>query len=164
MPNRTAVNLRRLTSQMGLTSHQVAQQTGLDQRTIRAMLDGSNRPHPATLHRLAKGLGVSPDEFFLEPSQLLYRFNAHTNPAVAEIVESRAELFADWTQSDFEELHSRFGTGGPLTVEGALAAVEQMNRNRSVHEKLALLLQSGQADLVRGIVETMYEKLRVVKG
>jgi len=56
-------------------------------------------------------------------------------------------------------LHSRFGTGGPLTAEGALSAVSAMNRNRAAHEKLAVLLESSQAELIRGIVEIMYENL-----
>jgi len=109
------------------------------------------------LHRLAGGLGVSPDEFFVNPSQLVYRcFDRATNPVVADVVENHPELFSGWTEADFEELHSRFGAGGALTTEGALNAVTAMNRNRSVHEKLAVLLESGQAELIRGIVEVMY--------
>jgi len=48
---------------------------------------------------------------------------------------------------------------GPLTTEGALAAVRGMNRNRAVHDKLAVLLESGQAEVIRGIVEVMYDHL-----
>jgi transcriptional regulator with XRE-family HTH domain len=153
-------NLRRLMSQMGLTIEQVIEKTGLDQRTVKGILDGRNRPHPRTVYQLAEGLAVSTDEFFLDPAQLLYRrFDRHTNPVIADLVESCGGLFEGWTVADFDELHSRVGTGGPLTVAGATAAVEEMNRNRGLHEKLALLLESSQADLVRGILEIMYDKV-----
>jgi len=153
-------NLRRLMTRLGLTIEQVVVRSGLDHRTVKGVLDGSNRPHPRTLSRLAAGLGVSPDEFFVEPAQLTYRcFDRATNPVVAEVVEDHPELFSGWTEAEFEELHSRFGTGGPLTTEGALAAVRGMNRNRAVHDKLAVLLESGQAEVIRGIVEVMYDHL-----
>jgi transcriptional regulator with XRE-family HTH domain len=160
MADFTPQNLRRLMSQMGLTIQQVIERTGLDQRTIKGILDGTNRPHPTTVHRLAGGLAVPVDEFFLDPAQLLYRrLDRQTNPVVGELVESCGELFAGWTVADFDELHSRVGTGGPLTLEGAKVAVEEMNRNRGLHEKLALLLESSQADLIRGILEMMYDKV-----
>jgi hypothetical protein len=46
-----------------------------------------------------------------------------------------------------------------LTAEGALAAVEAMNRNRKTLEELAVLLESSQAELIRGIVEVMYAQV-----
>ena len=153
-------NLRRLLTQLGWTLDEAAEKSGLDQRTIRGILEGTNQPHARTLHRLARGLGVPSNELFLEPAQLLYRhFDRGTNPVVAEVVEDRPDLFLGWTEADFDELHSRFGTGGPLTAEGSVEAVLQMNRNRTVHEKLALLLESGQADLIRSIVEAMYDTI-----
>jgi len=160
MPNFTRDNLRRLMTQMGLTIDEVVSRSGLDLRTVKGILDGTKRAHPRTLHRLARGLGVSADELFVDPARLVYRcFDQQTNPVVAEVVEGRPELFEGWVQADFDELHSRFGTGGPLTAEGAISAAEAMNCNRALHEKLALLLESDQAELVRGILEVMYQKV-----
>jgi len=153
-------NLRRLIAQLGWTIEQVAEKSGLDQRTIRGILEGTNRPQARTLHRLARGLGVPSNELFLDPARLLYRhFDRQTNPVIAEVVEDHPELFAGWTEADFDELHSRVGTGGPLTAEGAATTVSEMNRNRGLHEKLALLLESSQAELIRSILEVMYEKI-----
>jgi transcriptional regulator with XRE-family HTH domain len=153
-------NLRRLLADRGLSIRQLAQKTGLDERTIRGILSGANHPHARTLHRLARGLGVAVDELFLHPSQLLYRrFDRQTNPVVEEVMQSHQELFADWTEADFDELHSRVGTGGALTYEGALAAVHQMNRRRELHEKLDLLLESSHAEVIRGIVEVLYNQV-----
>ncbi len=162
MPDHSGDNLRRLMTRLDMTIDQVAARTRLDRRTIKGVLEGAARPHARTLHRLAAGLGVSPDEFFVDPAQLVYRcFDQATNPVVADVVESHPKLFGGWTEADFEELHSRFGTGGPLTVQGALEAVSAMNRNRTAHEKLAVLLESSQAELIRGIVEVIYDKLVV---
>ena len=82
-------NLLRLMAAGGLSVRRVADRTGLDERTIRGILSGGNKPHAQTLHRLAEGLGVKVDEFFVDPAQLLYRrFDRQTNPVVAEVIET----------------------------------------------------------------------------
>ena len=162
MTGHEASNLRRLIARLGLTIEQVAERTGVDRRTIMGVADGSNRPHVRTINRLATGLGVPADEFFLDPNQLAYRqFDCQTNPIVEEALERHAELFAGWTEAEFDELHSRFGAGGALTLEGAVAVVRQMNDGRQIHEKLAMLLESGQAKLIRAIVELLYDQIVV---
>jgi len=158
MADYTGENLRRIMAREGLSISQALERTGLDRRTLKGILDGTSRAHSRTLHRLAEGLGVPVDEFFVEPSQLVYRcFDRQTNPVVAEVVEDHGELFAGWTDADFDELHSRQGTGGPLTTEGTLAVVQQMNRNRQLHEKLAVLLETSQAELIGSVVEALYQ-------
>ncbi len=160
MANYAGDNLRRLMTQQGLTIEQVVEKSGLDMRTLKGILEGTKTPHPGTIHRLAEGLGVPTDEFFLDPARLVYRhFDRQTNPLVAQVVESSPGLFLGWTEADFDELHSRMGMGGPLTVEGALTAVQHMNRNRELHEKLALLLESSQAEVIRAIVEVLYRQV-----
>jgi transcriptional regulator with XRE-family HTH domain len=158
MADYTGDNLRRIMAGLGLSIGQVVEQTGLDRRTVKGILDGTNKAHTQTLHALAEGLGLSIDEFFVEPPQLAYRqFDRQTNPVVAEVVDEHPDLFAGWTQADFDELHSHRGTGGALTIEGTLAVVQHINRNRQLHEKLAVLLETGQAELICRIVEAMYE-------
>jgi len=155
-------NLLRLMAARGLTMCGVAEQTGLHVRTVRGILRGDKKPHAQTLHRLAEGLGVAVDEFFVDPAQLLYRrFDRQTNPVVAEVIENHRELFHGWSEADFDELHSRVGAGGALTVEGALAAVQQMNRRRELHDKLDLLLESSHAELAADILNALYENVVV---
>jgi transcriptional regulator with XRE-family HTH domain len=162
MPNYTRENLLRLMATEGLSVRGVADRADLDERTIRGILNGGNKPHPQTLHRLAKGLGVKVDEFFIDPAHLLYRrFDQHTNPVVAAAIDSHRDLVEGWTELDFDELHSRVGTGGPLTLEGALAAIRQMNQKRELHEKLDLLLESSQAEVAAGILDVLYQKVLV---
>jgi transcriptional regulator with XRE-family HTH domain len=155
-------NLLRLMAARGLTMCGVARQTGLHVRTVRGILRGDKKPHAQTLHRLAEGLGVAVDEFFVDPTKLLYRrFDRQTNPIVAWVIEDYKDLFQGWNETDFDELHSRVGTGGALTVEGTLAAVQQMNRRRELHDKLDLLLESSEAEVAAGILNVLYEKVTV---
>lgn len=160
MSDRAAENLRRLLAERGISIRQLAARTGLDQRTIRGILTGTSTPHVQTLHRVADAFGVAVDELFLDPSHLLYRrFDRHTNPLVDEIFQAHRGLFADWVEADFDELHSRVGAGGALTFEGALAVVHHMNHKRELHEKLDLLLESSQAEVIRGIMEVLYAQV-----
>jgi len=155
-------NLHRLMAERGWSIQQVAEETGLDMRTIRGILRGSNKPHTRTLYRLAAGFGTSVDEFFLDPTQLLYRrFDHQTNPVVEEVLQARGDLFAGWTEADFDELHSRVGTGGPLTFEGTLSAAHDMNRKRELHERLDLLLESSHAELIGEMIDLAYRQIVV---
>ena len=166
MPDYTRENLLRLMADGGLSIHQVAGQTGLDQRTIRGLLARENKPRARTIHRLAQGLGVPVEEFFIDPAQLLYRhfdrhFDRQTNPVVEEVLQDRPELFTGWTEADFDELYSRVGAGGGLTREGAVAAAEGMNHKRELHRKLDLLLESSHADVIGGMIDAAYERANV---
>lgn len=162
MSDQTGENLLRLMAVGKLSLHEVAQRTGLDERTIRGITRGVHRPHSRTLHRLANGLGVSVDEFFVDPAQLLYRrFDRRTNPMVEEVLQEHGDLFEGWREADFDELHSRFASGGQLTLEGALAAVRDMNRKRELHDKLDVLLESSQTKTIGGILDLMYEQVEV---
>jgi transcriptional regulator with XRE-family HTH domain len=152
-------NLQRLMASTGVSTQGLAKSSGVDERTIRGLLAGK-KPHSRTLHRLAEGLGVSADQFFVEPTQLLYRcFDRATNPVVQEVLESRPELFQNWTEADFDELHSRFGAGGALTREGVVESVRRMNRKREIIEKIELLFETGEADILGRIIDLFYEKI-----
>jgi transcriptional regulator with XRE-family HTH domain len=162
MSEHAGKNLLRLMAQAKLSAEQVAAQTGVDQRTIRGIARGDHRPHVCTLHRLAAGLGVPVDEFFLDPARLLYRrFDHDTNPVIAEVLQTEGHLFEGWGEADFDELHSRVGDGGALTRCGAIAAVREMNRKRELHDKLDVLLESLHAQTIGGIVDLMYDQVAV---
>jgi transcriptional regulator with XRE-family HTH domain len=157
-----ASNLRRLMAQQGLTLEQVIERTGLSERTVKTLLAGTSKPHARTLHRVAGGLGVPTDELFQDPSLLVHRrFDRETNPVVEEVVAESPELFAGWSEPDFDELYSRFGQGGALTANGVLSAVEGLNRKRDIQYKVDVLLESGHAELIAGIVELLYQGILV---
>ena len=152
-------NLSRLLASLGLSIEEVAARTGVSDRTIRGVLHGTHTPQARTLHRLAAGLGIAVDEFYVDPTQLLYRrVDRQTNPIVDEVVETHRQLFAGWTEADFDELLSRVGTGGGLTFEGAVAAAKKMNLKRDLHEKLDLLLETSQAELIGSLLQVFYDQ------
>jgi len=156
--NHCAENLRRLMARDGLTLRDVIERTELDDLTGGAILSGANKPHARTVHKLATGLSVSTDELFQDPSLLAYRlFDRQTNPLVETVIADQADLFAGWAHHDFDELYSRFGTGGAMTSEGIVEVVQAMNRKREVHEKVALLLETGQAEVLCGMVDVLYQ-------
>ena len=158
-----ADNLRRLMTRRGISLDALAQTSGVDRRTIAAVLRGNKRPHSHTVYRLAQGLAVPADEFFQDPSLLVHRaFDRQTNPLVDEVVAERPDVFASWSEADFDDLYSRFGTGGALTREGALAAAERINRVRALQEKVALVLETHEAELLEQFVELLYHRVAVV--
>jgi transcriptional regulator with XRE-family HTH domain len=158
-------NLRRLMARFGLTIEEVVERTGLDLRTVKGVLNGAIRqPHARTLNKLAAGLGVPADELFQNPSLLAHRFfDRETNPVVDEVAASHPELFAGWHEDDFDELYSHFGAGGQLTRDGALQVVATMNRNRDLQCKVAVVLQSHEAELLEQLVETLYRRVVLVE-
>jgi transcriptional regulator with XRE-family HTH domain len=158
-----ATNLRRLIAHGGLTIKRLAEQSGVDQRTIKAILAGSvEKPHARTLHQLAGGLGASMDEFFQNPSSLAGRsFDRQTNPMVDELIHRRPEIFDGWSETDFDELYSHVGVGGHLTAEGSLAAATAINRKREIFEKVAILLETSEAELLVELIECMHRRVQV---
>ena len=155
-----AANLQRLIARLGVTITDVVQRTGVDERTIRSILLGRHKSQARTLHKLAAGLGVQSDEFFQDPSLLAYRsFDRATNPVVDEVVAAKPQLFNGWSQADFDELYSRVGTGGALTFEGAISAAQQMNQKHEVIRKVAIILETDQADLLADMIDLLYNRV-----
>jgi transcriptional regulator with XRE-family HTH domain len=154
------MNLRRIMARDGLTFEDVVTATELDERTLRGLLRGTTNAHARTLHKLTEGLGIESDELFQPPGRYAPRqFDRSTNTLVEEVVAAHAELFADWSQTDFDELYSRFGTGGQLTPEGVLAAAEAMNAKRDLWRQMNIILESGEAELLEQFVSMLYGRV-----
>jgi len=160
MADYAGVNLRRLMAAAGLSVRELAQRSGLDERTVRAVGSGRHRPHGKTLHQLAEGLGTVVDQFFVDPAQLAYQqFDQATNPMVEQVVAEYPQRFRNWTAADFEELTSRMGTGGGLTHDGAIKAADHINRKRQLHEKLDLLLETTHSSLIGEMIDLLHERM-----
>jgi len=155
-------NIRRLMARLEMTLQDVVGATGLDERTLRSMLQGSTRPHARTLHKLAHGLGVATDELFQDPfGNGQAAFDRATNPLVADVIDSHPEMFDDWHSTDYEELFSRMGVGGELTEEGTLAAAIAMNDRRELQYQVSVILETGEADLLREFVGMLFRRVTV---
>ncbi len=154
-----AANVRRLMARDGLAYVDVVAATGLDERTVRGLLRGTNRPHARTLHRLAEGLGVASDELFQPPLASARQFDRATNSLVEAVVADHPDVFDGWTEADFNELYSRFGTGGALSESGVLAAAEAANAKRTLLQQVSVILESGESDLLKDLVEALYRRV-----
>jgi transcriptional regulator with XRE-family HTH domain len=153
------MNLRRLMAHHGLTFDEVVRTSGLDERTVRGLARGANNPHARTLNKLAHGLGVEVDELFRPPGRpAQQRFDRATNTLVESVVASRGDIFERWSDADFDELYSRFGTGGQLTEAGILAAAEAMNAKRELWRQISIILETGESALLVEFVQLLYRR------
>jgi transcriptional regulator with XRE-family HTH domain len=161
-----ATNVRRLMAREGLTFSDVVAATGLDERTVRGLVRGTNNPHARTLHKFASGLGLAIDELFQPVGRSARQaFDRATNPAVGGLIENVAQqngdLFAAWSDVDFDELYSQFGAGGALNEAGVVAAAEAINAKRALLRKVAVILESSEAELLADFVKLLYRRVTV---
>jgi transcriptional regulator with XRE-family HTH domain len=155
-----ATNVRRIMARDGLTFVDVVEATGLDERTIRGLVRGVNKPHARTLHKFAQGLGIAVDELFQQPLvSAPQSFDRATNPLVEEVVEAHPDMFQAWSTADFDELYSHFGTGGALTEAGVLATAESINSKRALLRQVSVLLESSEAELLADFVGLLYRRM-----
>lgn len=153
------MNLRRIMARDDLTFDQVVEATELDERTLRSLARGATSPHARTLHKLAQGLGVSIDELFLPAGRLsARRFDRTTNSLVENFVAEHPQVFRSWTEADYNELYSRFGTGGQLTEEGILVAAQATNAKRDLWRQISVILETGETELLTLVVELLYAR------
>ncbi len=155
-----AGNLRRIMARDNLTFDEVVIATELDNRTLRSLARGHTNPHARTLHKLAEGLGLSIDELFQPVARTApRRFDRATNSLVDSCVAQHANLFRNWSEGDFAELYSRFGTGGQLTEQGVLAAAQATNAKRDLWRQVSIILESGEAELLSRFVDVLYGRV-----
>src|SRR4029078_8522219 len=87
------------------------------------------------------------------------RFDRATNLLVDSCVAQQPKLFRHWSQADFDELYSRFGTGGQLTEEGILAAAQATNVKRDLWRQVSVIRESAEADLRSQFVDMLYGRV-----
>ncbi len=156
-------NVRRVMVRLNMKLAEVVDATGLDERTVRSILRGTSRPHARTLHKLASGLGINPDELFQDPHAQAAAFDRAANPAASRVIDSYPELFARWTPAEFDELFSRVAVGGELTEHGAVSAARAMNSRRDLVKQVAVILETGEAELLREFVDLLYRRVTTMQ-
>lgn len=152
--------LQRIMVAQGLTTDDVVRRSGVDVHTVRKLLnDDEMRPGKRTLQQLAEGLGVELQELLPASPTGRSRFDRRTNPVVDEVIAKHPQWFSGWTPDDFDDLYSRFGTGGALTWDGAVASIRTINLRREMLTKVTLLLETGEAEVLVGMINLMYGKV-----
>ena len=106
-------------------------------------------------------MGVAIDELFQTPQASSPRqFDRATNSLVGGVVNANMQnCFRNWSQADFDELYSRFGTGGQLTEDGILAAAQAMNAKRDLWRQVSVILESSEAELLSQFVDMLYGRV-----
>ncbi len=158
----TPFKLGRLMARHGWTVNDLVRRTGLDERTLRELLDDDARPSTETVHRLAAASGLDARDLLVGDGLRGRRvFDRRTNPAVDALERNSPQLFDGWTPDDFDDLYSRFGTGGELTFDGARRCAEAVNRRRRVMTQVGVLLETGEGELLEALVEALYRRVAV---
>ena len=157
-----AMNVRRLMARRQMTYEELCSGSGLDERTIRGIMNNRARPHARTLAKLAAGLAVEVDELFAQvviPPDV--KFDRATNRLVEVVRRKNPNRFKGWNGDDFRQLYSNVGVGGMLTEAGILAIVDKMNEDREVRRKVRVIHESAERDFLAIVVEHLYRRVTV---
>lgn len=86
-------------------------------------------------------------------------FDRATNPEVLAVAERHPDVFANWTSSDWDELHSVFGTGGALSEEGVLAQAARLQSKRELIRQLEVVLETHLGEAATAMIRGLYERV-----
>lgn len=104
--------------------------------------------------------GPGPRESERMPPGEATLFDRQTNWCVQEVCERFPELFAEWTEQEWDELFSSFGVGGELNEQGVREQVEAINQRRTILYELQVVLETHLAEAARGIIHSLYEAVQ----
>lgn len=171
-PDRIAERIRRLRQTQGLNLEELARRASVSRTTLHRLERGQiERPHAATMDRLAAVLGVEPnvlwgdihDSVPVADSRLSKQIDQElrTNPAVRRARENHPEWFRGWSETDWMQLASARGTGGGLTDSGVRELAAEISQRREILKRAELILATHLADSLSTIVNALYETVQV---
>jgi transcriptional regulator with XRE-family HTH domain len=175
--HRIADRVRTECIRRGWSLKELAHRSGVSRTTLYHLQRGhTDRPHNETLLKVASALRV-PIEVLLDTDDRDARLasgasrvwssnppggdhhrtiDTATNPAVAEVLRNRPELFEHWSQEEFDALRSLSGAGGVLTPRGVELAAESINRRRETIVKLKIVLETHLRKDAMDMVDMFY--------
>ncbi len=101
--------------------------------------------------------GNSDDLDFEQRARL---FDRQTNWAIQSVCEQTPSLFENWTDSQWDELFSSFGTGGEMNEEGIRREAAAINARQETVYQLQVVLETHLAEAARGVIRALYESLQ----
>ena len=171
-PQRLASRLKALRAERGWDMSTLEERSGIGRTTLYHLEQGHTAsPRMKTLNRIAAAFEVPVASLLqsetaaprpvIESSPLLdvaqqAAFDRETNPMVTEVIEERPDLFRHWSENDFDELYSIFGTGGPLTRKGVVVAAESINIKRETVRRLEVLLETQLRSAAIEVINSLY--------
>ncbi len=87
-------------------------------------------------------------------------FDRQSNWAIQEVCQNRPELFADWSDEQWDELFSTFGVGGELNETGVLKQAEAINAKQETIYQLQVVLETHLADAARNVIRSLYDSVQ----
>ena len=161
----------------GWSFGRLAERAGLSRTTLYHLLRGTtSRPHPTTLTKICRALDLPLFELIGDDSRRADRmlcatgndvdtrdqraFDCMTNPVIEEVFDESPEMFAAWSQQEWEELYSTFGTGGALTRRGVEHTARKMNRKRETIHQLHVVLETHLDEVAARMIAALYEMVR----
>ncbi|TWT63145.1 helix-turn-helix domain-containing protein [Rubinisphaera italica] len=87
-------------------------------------------------------------------------FDRQSNWAIQEVCQNHPELFADWSDEQWDELFSTFGVGGELNETGVLQQAEAINAKRETIYQLQVVLETHLADAARNVIRSLYDSVQ----
>ncbi len=178
--------IRRRCLQKGWDLGRLARTAGISRTTLYHLEKGrTDQPRLSTLSKIAAALEISPEQLCI-PNEMASaaaetsagcesgastaadgtdvdaaraarrEFDRRTNPVVADVAEHSPRLFIGWTNSDWDELYSSFGTGGALTAHGVETAAVRINRKRETMQQLQVVLETHLDEVAANIISVLY--------
>ncbi len=89
------------------------------------------------------------------------QFDRSTNNVVDEVYAQHPELFVGWTNENWQELYSVFGTGGALNYDGVIRMADRMNRRGETVRQLEVVLETHLAEVAERLVAALYQSITV---
>ncbi|MCG6157552.1 helix-turn-helix domain-containing protein [Rubinisphaera margarita] len=174
----------------GWTISRLAEESGVSRATLHQWQQkGRCKPRNTTLYKLANALSVSPAVLKSEaagtevrapeplldnswnplwpplPGELMSadlqrEFDRQTNGTIEDVCRERPELFAGWSENEWDELFSTFGVGGELNEDGVRMQAEFINRKRETLYQVQILLETHLADAARAVIQSLYDSVQ----
>lgn len=153
----------------GWDAADLARHSGVSRTTLYHLQAGRiTRPRISTLSRLAGAFDLPLERFLwgeisphsqppaVHTDERSRSFDRRTNTAIRAVSRDRPDLFVNWTDAEWDELYSTFGTGGELSSEGVVLEAEKINARRESLHKLAVVMDTHLHDVARHMVESLY--------
>ncbi len=173
-----ARKIARLVEERGWNQEDFARMSRLARHTVRRILlsDGNVRLHNTTIQACAGALGLTVSELRDTPLGRLLarvgapsardgdaarkRYDLATQPELRAWVDRNPDRAAGLSNTEFDELLSLQGTGGPLTPCGVEHYAGEIERKRKLIEMVHAVAGTEYIELLEQLVRVLYEKVQ----
>lgn len=87
-------------------------------------------------------------------------FDRETNPHIAAVHAEFPELFAGFSEADWDELYSCMGMGGGLSPEGVRVQAGRILQKKNLLQKLELILETHLSEVAASLIETLFQQIQ----